>query len=47
MYGSRYIIVTPPNRLRWGRSTDGDGDGDVRELLSVISCTDGLTTPFP
>jgi hypothetical protein len=43
----RYIIVQPPDRLRWGRSTDADGDGDVRRLLSTFSCTDGLTTPFP
>jgi len=47
MCGRRYIIVQPPDRLRWGRSTDADGDGDVRKLLSNVPGTDGLTTPFP
>jgi len=47
MCGRRYIIVQPPGWLRWSRSTDADGDGDVRELLSNFPCTGGLTTPFP
>jgi hypothetical protein len=30
-----------------GRSTDAEGDGDVRRRLPQISCTGGLTKPSP
>ena len=31
--------------LRWARSTDADGEGDVRELSTQILCTGPLDFP--
>jgi hypothetical protein len=33
-------------RLRWGRSTDAEGDGDVRPLWRRFPCTDRLDKRF-
>jgi hypothetical protein len=46
-YACRRHSFEPGCRLRWGRSTDADGDGDVRRLLLFIPCTTGLTKPSP
>jgi hypothetical protein len=42
MCGGRHELLFW-RRLRWGRSTDADGVGDVRQLPTRIPCTPDLT----